>query len=243
MKPVILITSYFVEKNRIEGASVYGNKKQDLAMCVFDYIYAVERAGGVPIVAPSIDDLEATSRMFEIADGILFSGGEDVHPKYYKEEIIEDNVTIVEKRDSFELSLAALALKSNKPLLGICRGMQLLNVAAGGSLHQDLKTNITHTLANIPKDRKVHHIEIVSNTKLHRICNERRKEVNSFHHQGVKDLANMYIPTAYAEDGIIEAFEMEGDRFLVGVQWHPEMLHERYPEELAIFKEFIEHAK
>jgi putative glutamine amidotransferase len=242
MKPVILITSYFVDNSKTEGNSVYGNKKQDLAICIFDYIYAVEKAGGVPIVAPSIGDSESISKMFEIADGIIFSGGEDVHPKYYREVVSEDNLTIVEKRDSFELKLAELVLKSNKAVLGICRGMQLLNVAAGGSLHQDIKNQI-HAVANIPKDKKIHNIEIVSNTRLAKIYKETKKEVNSFHHQAVKDLANMFIPSAYAEDGIIEAFEIEGDRFLVGVQWHPEMLQDKYPEELAIFKEFIESAR
>lgn len=243
MKPVILITSYFVENSKTESPSVYGNKKQDLAICIFDYIYAVEKAGGVPLIAPNIDDLESAARMFEIADGVLFSGGEDVHPKYFNETIDADNLTIVEKRDRFELELAELALKSSKPILGICRGMQLLNVAAGGNLHQDLKTTIAHSIPNTPKDKRIHQIEIMKNTKLEKIFKQSIKEVNSFHHQAVKELSSLYIPTAYSKDGTIEAFEIEGERFCIGVQWHPEMLQEKYPEELEIFNAFIESCK
>lgn len=243
MKPIILLSSYFVSRDEIKGTSIRGKQNQDLTICTGDYINSVEKAGGVPVVAPCIADEEAVLRMFEVADGILFTGGEDVHPRYYNENIEADNLGISDRRDSFELILARHALKSNKPILGICRGMQLLNVAAGGTLYQDLKTKIGHTVPNTPKERLLHDVKITENTRLHEIYKKDIKEVNSFHHQAVKDLADAYIPTAKAADGIIEGFEMKGDRFLVGVQWHPEMLHERYPEELEIFKAFIKSIK
>lgn len=243
MKPIILLTSYFVTREEIKSTPIRGKLNQDLAICTCDYIHSIEKAGGVPIVAPSIRDTEAIMKMFEVADGVLFTGGEDVHPRHFGESIVEDNVEVSERRDSFELKLAELALKSNKSILGICRGMQLLNVAAGGTLHQDLKTNIDHTIPNTPKERLLHEVKISPNTRLHEIYKEDYKEVNSFHHQAVKDLAGVYIPTAYAADGIIEAYEMKGERFVVGVQWHPEMMHEKYPDELEIFKAFINSIK
>lgn len=243
MKPIILITSYFVDRDQIKGVPLRGKKNQDLEICTFDYINAVEKAGGVPVVAPAVTDMETAARMFDIADGILFSGGEDVHPKHFHEKITESNLFIEERRDQFELKLAELVLRSHKPVLGICRGMQLLNVAAGGTLYQDLKTDIEHTIPNTDKDKLLHSIDIKEGTKLSSIFGLKRKDVNSFHHQAVKELATGFIPTAYAEDGILEAFEVEGDRFLVGVQWHPEMLHESFPEELTIFRAFVQSIK
>lgn len=243
MKPIILITSYFVDRNEIHSVPLRGKMNQDLTICTCDYIHSVEKAGGVPLVVPGIKDIEAIDRMFEVADGILFSGGEDVHPRHFKEDITENNLEISERRDHIELRLAELALASNKPVLGICRGMQLLNVAAGGTLIQDLKTSIRHTIPNTPKEKILHSVKVADNTRLSRIFNAGEKQVNSFHHQAVKDLASRYVPAAVAEDGIIEAYEMPGERFFVGVQWHPEMLHEAYPDELAIFKAFVESAK
>lgn len=243
MKPIILLTSYFVTREEIKSVPIRGKLNQDLTICTGDYIHSIEKAGGVPMVAPSITDTEAIFRMFEVADGILFTGGEDVHPRYFGEDIEADNLEISDRRDNFELKLAEHALKSNKSILGICRGMQLLNVAAGGTLHQDLKTGIRHTIPNTPKEKLLHDVKISSNTRLYEIYQKESKEVNSFHHQAVKDLAGAYVPTAVAADGIIEAYEMKGERFVVGVQWHPEMLHEKYPEELAIFKAFIKSIK
>lgn len=239
MKPIILLTSYFVTREEITKTPIRGKLNQDLTICTGDYINAIVKAGGIPIVAPSIPDEESVLRMFEVADGVMFTGGEDVHPRHFGENIEADNVEVSERRDGFELKLAELALKSNKSILGICRGMQLLNVAAGGTLYQDLKTNIDHTIPNMPKEKLLHEVKISPNTRLHEIYKKENKEVNSFHHQAVKNLADAYISTAAAADGIVEAYEMKGDRFVVGVQWHPEMLHEKYPEELELFKAFI----
>ncbi len=243
MKPVILITSYYVNRNEIEGTPIRGKKEQDLAVCTYDYINAVEKAGGVPLVMPNLTDSEAVQRVFELADGFLFSGGEDMDPSWYREEISEDNVIVAdERRDNFEMKLAELVLQSNKPVLGICRGMQLLNVAGGGSLYQDLKSSIPHPGHEVPKNKKTHEITILEDSKLYHIYQETQKAVNSFHHQGVKKLADCYAATAFAEDGLVEAYESKDERFLIGVQWHPEMLHESYEEELKIFKALVKSA-
>lgn len=243
MKPIILITSYYVNRNEIKGTPIRGKRGQDLAVCTYDYINAIEKSGGVPLIMPNLTEPEALQRLFELADGFLFSGGEDMDPKWYHEEISEDNVIVAdERRDHFEMKLAELVLQSSKPVLGICRGMQLLNVAGGGSLFQDLKSNISHPGHEIPKNRKIHQISISKYSRLHEIYQETQKEVNSFHHQGVKKLADCYTAVAWAADGIIEAYEAREERFLIGVQWHPEMLHESYEEELKIFEALVKSA-
>ncbi len=247
MKPVILITSYHVDKDEINERKVRGKEEQDISICTWDYIHAVMVSGGVPLVMPNIDGEDNIAEYVRLADGILFSGGEDVHPKYFNEGVIADNLKICSRRDSFEMRLAEKALPMDIPLLGICRGMQLLNIATGGNIYQDIgiqyKTDINHSKADRGKTDIVHKVRLAENTKLSDIYGSGTKGVNSFHHQAVKDLAPVFKASAYSEDGLIEAYEQEGERFIVGLQWHPEMLIEKYPEELRIFKSFIESAR
>jgi putative glutamine amidotransferase len=177
----------------------------------------------------------------------LFSGGEDVHPRYFNEDIKANNLTICERRDSFEMQLAAKVLPSDMPVLGICRGMQLLNIAAGGNIYQDIdmqyETHIRHSNPQSSKADIIHKVDVQEGTRLSRLYGSGVKGVNSFHHQAVKDAAPGFKASAYSEDGLVEAYEQAGSRFLVGVQWHPEMLFEKYPEELVLFRSFIESAK
>ena len=247
MKPIILITSYHVGKEELEGKNVRGAKGQDMTMCTWDYINAIQLAGGVPIVAPNIQDEEAMDQMISIADGILFSGGEDVNPCHYGEEVQTDNLKVVVQRDSFELKLAEKLLTMKKPLFGICRGMQLLNVAGGGTLYQDIDTQfpteIRHSYPGRYKWDLIHDVRIESNTRLMEAYLSEVNTVNSFHHQAVLKLSPLFKPTAYSTDGIVEAYEAEGNQFIVGVQWHPEMMFEKYTKELVLFKHFVHAAK
>jgi putative glutamine amidotransferase len=247
MKPVILITSYHVDKEELKEKRARGKEDQDLSICTWDYINAVMLSGGTPLVVPNIEGEENLDTLVSLADGILFSGGEDVHPRYFNEDIKAGNMTICERRDSFELGLAAKLLPLGIPLLGICRGMQLLNIAAGGNIYQDIgtqyDTSIRHSNPGGSKADIVHRVRVQEATRLGSLYGNIIKEVNSFHHQAVKELAPGFRAAAYSEDGLVEAFELEGDRFLVGVQWHPEMLFEKYPEELVLFRSFIESAK
>lgn len=141
------------------------------------------------------------------------------------------------------MSLITKALDMNIPILGICRGIQLINVAAGGSLYQDIKeqynTEISHSIPGSRKWDIIHKIDLVRGTKLYDIYDSKTKGVNSFHHQAVKNLAPSLKASAYSEDGLVEGFELEGTRFLIGVQWHPEKMFEKYPEELKIFRSFV----
>ncbi|MGE5630299.1 MAG: gamma-glutamyl-gamma-aminobutyrate hydrolase family protein [Caulobacteraceae bacterium] len=235
MKPVILITS----NHESEG----GRSK---TTCNWHYINSVAICGGLPLVLPNIDTGDNIDSIMRLADGILFSGGADVHPKYFNEEIKVDNMTICERRDSFEMSLAERVLASDMPVLGICRGMQLLNIAAGGNIYQDIgaqyKTSIKHSNPESPRWEIIHKVKPVENSKYYGLYSAAEKGVNSFHHQAVKDLASGFKVSAYSEDGLIEAYEADGERFLFGIQWHPEGMAEKYPEELELFRQFIKSA-
>ena len=222
--------------------------KPIMTSCSNRYINAIVQAGGLPLILPYMDDEGDIDAILELADGILFTGGVDVHPKYFNEPIIAENMTICEGRDILEMALAAKALPGDIPLLGICRGMQLLNIALGGSIYQDIelqyKTDIEHHDRPCRKTTDIiHNVEVAPGTRLSDLFGTGHKGVNSFHHQAVKDLAPTLKSAAYSEDGILEAYEAEGARFLVATQWHPEMLVEKYPEEIILFKAFIENAK
>lgn len=247
MKPIILITSYHVGKEELREKRVRGKEEQDLSICTWDYINAVMVSGGTPLVMPNIEGEDNIEAYVKLADGVLFSGGEDVHPRYFNEDIKVNNLIMCERRDSFELQLAAKVLPTGMPLLGICRGMQLLNIAAGGNIYQDIgaqhDTSLRHSNPHSSKADIIHKVEVLEGTKLSSICGSGPRGVNSFHHQAVKDLAASFNAAAYSEDGLLEAYEQKGDRFLVGVQWHPEMLFEKFPEELKLFGSFIESAK
>jgi putative glutamine amidotransferase len=236
-----------VSKDELNPKKVRGREEQDISICTWDYINAVMLSGGVPLVMPNIEGEDNINALAGLADGILFSGGEDVHPRYFNEDIKVDNLHICEKRDKFEMQLAEKVLTMDIPVLGICRGMQLLNIAAGGSIYQDIgtqyKTGIRHSNTQSSKADLIHKIKFEEKTKLHDLYGKQLMGVNSFHHQAVKDLAVVFKASAYAEDGLLEAYELDGDRFFVGLQWHPEMLFEKYPEELEIFKCFIENAR
>lgn len=247
MKPIILITSYHVGQEELNEKKVRGKADQDISICTWDYINAVMLSGGVPLAIPNIEGEENLDELVKLADGILFSGGEDVHPRYFNEEVLAGNMTICERRDIFEMGLAERVLPMDIPALGICRGMQLLNIAAGGNIYQDIgmmyQTGLRHSNPYNSKSDIVHTVKLQEGTILSSCYGPEPKGVNSFHHQAVKYLAPAFKAAAHAEDGLIEAYENIGDRFLVGIQWHPEMLFEKHPEELELFKAFIQSAK
>lgn len=215
-----------------------------------DFVKAIETAGGVPVIIPVFTNKNNIENVISIVDGVIFAGGADIEPKYYGEEIGAEIGNIVPERDTQELYLAkSIINKSNVPVLGVCRGYQLLNVACGGTLYQDLcqassylKNNITinHSVIGSLKYNTVHKVLVNEKSKLYKILNKNTLDVNSYHHQAIKDVASVFNIAAMSPDGIVEAIEMKGDRFILGTQWHPEMLQEKHSEELLIFKAFIE---
>lgn len=235
MKPLIGITSSI--------------EKDESAHKVYDHnVRAVIEAGGVPVLLPNVSDQSSITKLAEKIDGLLGSGGYDIDPSYYKEEPHPKLGTITPRRDEFEYSLFQKVLKLNKPILGICRGMQMLNVAAGGNLFQDIyaqnEAELLKHAQEAPTYHGTHLAKIEEDSLLHRIVGKKEISINSRHHQAVKKLAKNFTISARAKDGIIEAIESEKHNFVLGVQWHPEnMLDAKDQPSKKIFKAFIEACK
>lgn len=192
-----------------------------------DYVDSVIQNGGIPYIIPFNEDSEVTIAQVANVDGLILSGGHDIDPRLYGEESLLQIGEIWPQRDAFDLLLLKEAEKRHKPVLGICRGAQLLNVAHGGSLYQDInyrdeptfKHNQGHT-ANLETQT----IILAPDSYLVNLFGEEQLSVNSFHHQLIKAVGKDLRPVAKAKDGVIEAIE-NGDGSVLGVQWHPEMLH------------------
>jgi putative glutamine amidotransferase len=189
------------------------------------YSAAVLQAGGAPVIVPVIESDGAGEALLERLDGLLVSGGYDVAPCLYGEETLNDTVEIDGPRDRSELPFLKAAVERNIPMLCICRGIQSLNVALGGTLFQDLPaqrpSEVQHRQAEA-RDAATHSIHIESGSLLAKTVGMGEMGVNSFHHQALKDVAPGLVVTARAEDGVVEAVERPGSKFLLAVQFHPE---------------------
>ncbi len=191
------------------------------------YVEAVTRAGGVPVVLPIALDHELINRMLDGVDGIILTGGEDLDPlKWYGEEPLPALGEIAPVRDSFDIALTRIAVEREIPLLGICRGQQVLNEAFGGSLYQDipsqLKGNQVKHRQSAQSHFATHTINIEKNSLLYRQIGVEKVAVNSFHHQAVKQIAPGFKTTATAADGVVEAIEKIGSNRVFAIQFHPE---------------------
>ncbi len=210
------------------------------------YVRCIEAAGGLPFLIPSLASNADVERLLGYADGLLLPGGVDVDPMYFGEDPHPNLGDVNPIWDGLELHAAKVALKRDLPILGICRGVQLLNVAAGGSLYQDMSSQIDGELCQhsqkAPRWYPIHGVQIKIDTLLEQILGPGEIRVNSFHHQAIKELAPGFRIAAKCSDGIIEAVESASHRFAVGVQWHPEHMVEHYPMQLEIFKSFIKAA-
>jgi putative glutamine amidotransferase len=193
------------------------------------YIQALVRAGAAPLLVPQLVDETLLRTLYERLDGLLLSGGEDIDPAHFGEPVHEKCGLITPERDKTELTLTRWALEEGKPLLAICRGIQVLNVALGGSLYQDIAAQVPRAIkhtpqADSPRDRPSHAVTIAPDTQLARIVGTSLLEVNSLHHQAIKDVAPGLTVTAQAPDQLVEAVEIANHPFAIGVQWHPEDL-------------------
>lgn len=210
-----------------------------------DYVQSVVRAGGVPYIIPMVYDDEVIKAQAEAIDALIMSGGHDVNPMLYGEEPCKELGGLLPKRDTFDMALIKAVMELGKPILGICRGEQILNVVNGGSLYQDLKfaegSYIKHNQGQLP-NFATHTVTVKEGSKLHEILGSETL-VNSFHHLAVKTVAPGFKAVAYSKDGIVEAIEKEGDIFVMGLQWHPEMLSKDYSNMAKVFERLIEEAK
>ena len=200
------------------------------------YLDAIYSAGAIPMLLTPRADEEYIRSVCETVDGFLFCGGDDIDPKYYGEEKSSLIGNICSKRDEFECELFRAAYGTGKPILGICRGLQVMNVFLGGNLHQ----HIDGHKQNEAKDVCTHRVTLCEGQMLHVLLGEEKINVNSFHHQIVDRLAEPLVCDAVSDDGYIEAAHAPSHKFLLGVQWHPECYFSKYEISSKIFKAFIE---
>lgn len=235
VKPVIAIGAY---PRTIETA--YGPTL--LHTVSRHYVQAVERAGGAPVVLP-VTEPDDVADVLRIADGVVLTGGGDIQPSLYGDAPHDSTRGVNAERDAFEVALLSQAIAADVPLLAICRGMQLMNVAMGGSLVQDV-FSVTGQFHDEDKraHELVHRVKIEPGSHLAATLGVVELSVNSVHHQGVGRLADDLRAVAWAEDGSIEGVELPGGRFALGVQWHPEMLEDQ-PEQQGLFRALVDQAR
>jgi putative glutamine amidotransferase len=210
-----------------------------------DYSHAVLHSGGAPVIVPAAQDAASLSRILDSVQGLILSGGPDVHPKRYGEEPMAGLGEVDEALDAMELMAAGLALERDIPILAICRGIQVLNIALGGTLFQDIPSQVPESLCHSPKTDKAvntHTVRIEAGSRLRRICGKPAIWVNGKHHQAVKDPAPGLAVTARARDGVIEALEHPAKRYVIGVQWHPEGTWREDPCSKKLFRSFVQAA-
>lgn len=206
-----------------------------------DYVQAVLKAGATPLILPLCEDINVIKQMIACLDGLIITGGEDIHPSYYHEEPLTVCGEFDYHRDCYEFMLMAAFEATNKPILGICRGAQALNVYFGGTLYQDLSLKLDCTIMHRQTGSRgfgCHAIEVVANQFLGSIY-QSGDLINSYHHQAVKDLGKGLVIAAISKDGVIEAFQHQ-TKPIYAVQFHPEVMVENDKKALQLFKQFVE---
>jgi putative glutamine amidotransferase len=237
MRPVIGITTY--DGNSPSGLPIVAVQTA--------YIRAILQAGGVPVLLPNQLGREDWAGLVSRLDGILLTGGGDIAPHLFSGAPHPKVGDVDEERDSLELPLLRFAVDEGLPFLGICRGCQVVNVALGGTLYthipDQVPTDIRHDCyPELPRTHLAHPVRVEEDSQISKILGEAILQVNSLHHQAIKDLAAPLKPVAYAPDGLIEAVELPGHPFGYAVQWHPEWLTDQQPTR-NLFKAFVEAAR
>ena len=207
-----------------------------------NYMQGIQAAGGLPMILPFTEDKMEILRMTQMFDGFLLTGGHDVAPSLYGEAKLSCCGDVSVERDRLEQLLLQYALAEDKPVFGICRGIQLMNVVLGGTLYQDLPTQagtkITHSQSSNYAE-PVHNVAVFKDTPLRSILQQEELAVDSLHHQGIKDLAPQLRCAAVAEDGLIEAAYMPEKKFALAVQWHPEYMYQTDRGAKQLFQAFV----
>jgi len=211
------------------------------------YFHVASSAGGVPWMIPLLhDDLDTLRAIYDRIDGLMIPGGVDMNPATFGEAVRAECGQIDPARDVVELQLARWAVEDRKPILGLCRGLQVINVALGGTLFQDLGSQrpgaIKHDCfpsAEYARDYLAHDVAVADGSRLRAAFEQPAVPVNSMHHQGIKDLASGLVASAVAPDGLVEGIESVNGHFLVAVQWHPEVFESTDPHTRQLFSDFI----
>lgn len=237
-RPIIGLTTSTIlpdQGSRLERAGV-----------AIHYCRAIMAAGGAPLLIPNLDEPQVLASILPVLDGLLLTGGPDVHPRHYGQEVLPECEHIDEQRDATELALLRALQHGDLPLLGICRGIQMLNVGFGGTLLQDVNTQmpgaLDHRASNPAPAQPTHEVRVASHSRLAMLLGDEVVPANTMHHQAVDAVAPGFAVVAHAPDGIVEAIEYQGHRFLVGVQCHPEHLFSKDARWLALFTGFVQEA-
>lgn len=207
------------------------------------YIRSVQCAGGLPVVIPFVRSHAAIKQYACLCDGFMFCGGGDISSLLFGQQPISISGSSDLKLDIFQIRLMQSVLKTQRPVLAVCRGMQVLNVALGGSIYQDLsmrrERSSNHMQVNVCREDPSHMVRIKHNTQLHRILNSTTVFTNSYHHQAVHGLGKGLIASAHSADHVIEAIELPGHPFALGVQWHPECMIAKSKAMQSLFLHFL----
>ncbi|MEF3330244.1 gamma-glutamyl-gamma-aminobutyrate hydrolase family protein [Oceanobacillus oncorhynchi] len=235
MKPIIGLTASM----EIDGMEYKMNLRN---------VRAIEKAGGIPVILPYYSDYQEIAALLDKLDGLYLPGGYDIDPSLFQEEPNPALGTIIPERDRLERKIIPYFLEKDKPVLGVCRGCQILNVVTGGSMYQDLDSQYPKQLIQHTQKAGFHHrshaVKITPASLLEKLVQASEIKVNSYHHQANRSLGKDFMISAVAGDGVMEAFESKIHRFVLGVQWHPEgMIHLENDPSLSIYKGFIEACK
>ncbi len=230
------------QKRPVIGVVPLYDIQRDSLWMIPGYLDGIAAAGGIPVVLPLTEDEQVLGQLANDVDGFLMTGGQDVSPALYGEERLDSCGETLPVRDGMESRIFQLCLERDVPVLGICRGIQLMNVLLGGTLYQDLPsqrpTQTEHHMSP-PYDRPVHQVEICKGTPLFDLIQTERMDVNSYHHQAVRDKAPALQTMAVSEDGLIEAVCLPERPFVWAVQWHPELSWRTDEKSRRIFEAFV----
>lgn len=218
------------------------NPEQDGFHVGMAYAAALERAGAYAVGLTLCGDIGRMIAALDRLDGLLLPGGTDVDPYHFGEDVLPENGWIEPERDRVELALARHALKSGMPLLAICRGVQVMNIAAGGDIYQDLYVQTGSRLQHAqraPRWYPTQRVQLAPDSRLASVVGKTPLPVNTFHHQAVRQVGSGLRAVGHTSDGIVEAIEAPGHRFAVGVQWHPEAMVGRDKRQAALFQAFV----
>jgi putative glutamine amidotransferase len=242
MKPVIGVTPDFNAGDREDMGG-----REPTYFLRARYVRAIEDLGGVPLILPLVENRSVRRGLLKGVHGVLLTGsGPDLPPRLYGERQRYTFRVMSRQRYEFELDLARMAADSGLPVLGICGGMQTINVALGGTLIQDISSQLTSAIPHrspFPATRLCHAIDVEPGSLLRKIVQESTIRVNSSHHQSVKQVAPSLVASAVASDGVIEAIESPSHPFLLGVQWHPEFLYDRHEAHRRLFQVLLRTAR
>jgi putative glutamine amidotransferase len=236
-----------MERPMIGVLPLYDSEKESYWMLP-GYMKGIEAAGGIAVVLPLTSNEEIIQTLADHFDGFLFTGGHDIHPELYGERVEPVCGELCNERDVMERLLFERVTALDKPAFGICRGLQLFNALLGGTLYQDLPTQLTSDVEIEHKQRPpyttpAHKVYIEQGSLLEDLLHKESIEVNSYHHQGIKKLSEQLLPLAKAEDGLVEAVMMPNKKFVLAVQWHPEFSYESDDPSFTLFEEFVRSCK